>query len=306
MNTYPKTPGHARRRGFTLIELLVVISIIGTLTAILLPALGTARRAGRAAVSLSNSKQWGVGNLMSIQDDKGYFAWEGGDFASSSGGAIDADNVDEAMKDDAWWGNMVPPYVDKPKYRDMQPNVPGPGDPTSFFVDPSAVAQPGATVPYVGSGWKFFFCYVPNSNLNNGEDDDRKGVHEYKSRYRVRENQITKADATVLFMEIRTTQDELPENDPFRFRNGTQTVGPYYLARSMANWKRFAARHNGGGHLTFADGHAAYFSHDFITTDSNGVRSSAKGSFDSGPTYNKPEIIWNPFTPPAGKFLAFN
>lgn len=302
------TATQPRTRAFTLIELLVTISIIALLIAVLLPVLGAARGAGRAAVSLSNAKQWGTGNLMSIQDEKGYFAWEGGDFASSNGGAIDSANVDEAMTDSTWWGNMVPPYVGKPAYRDMQSNVPGPGDTSSFFVDPAAVMPKEVpNEPYSASGgWKFFFSYVPNSNLNNGTDDDRAGVTQYKGRFRIRETQIRESSATVLFMEIRTNQDELRTDDPFRFRNGSQTVGPYYLARSMANWKRFAGRHNNGGHLTFADGHAAHFSHDYVTTDSNGVRSSAKGSDSSGPTFNKPDIIWNPFKPPTGRFVAFN
>jgi prepilin-type N-terminal cleavage/methylation domain-containing protein len=57
--------------GFTLIELLVVIGVIAVLMAVLLPALGRARKQARAVACQGNLRQWGVALNLYAQDNEG-------------------------------------------------------------------------------------------------------------------------------------------------------------------------------------------------------------------------------------------
>jgi len=75
-----------RIRGFTLIELLVVIAIISLLISILLPALGEARKTGRATICSTNLRQFGTATAAYATDyrDKLWsFSWTPGNTPSA-------------------------------------------------------------------------------------------------------------------------------------------------------------------------------------------------------------------------------
>ena len=102
-----------RRSAFTLVELLVVVSVIALLVGILLPALGSARRAGRAAACLSNLRQTTLALLTYATAD--------------GGGLVPLVQSQPGEAGRAWWFGFEPkPYraVDRPIELDGSPLAP--------------------------------------------------------------------------------------------------------------------------------------------------------------------------------------
>lgn len=99
----PRIPIKPRRRGFTLVELLVVIAIIGILIALLLPAIQSAREAGRRAHCASNLKNIGLA-LLNYEDVNGRFPY----------GAKSSVGRDHAKGRAAWgWGTYILPFLEQ-------------------------------------------------------------------------------------------------------------------------------------------------------------------------------------------------
>lgn len=93
------------KSGFTLIELLVVISIIALLIAILLPALGAARRSASSAECLSRVRSMSIAITAFEVDNKGLIppAFNGNDGLALFGGGVG---------DDQHFSDFFEPYME--------------------------------------------------------------------------------------------------------------------------------------------------------------------------------------------------
>jgi prepilin-type N-terminal cleavage/methylation domain-containing protein/prepilin-type processing-associated H-X9-DG protein len=104
-------PSH---RGFTLVELLVVIAIIGTLVALLLPAVQGAREAARRSACNNNLRQL---SLASTQ-------YHDAQLAFPSGWIVNSENGTPIANSEGWgWGALLLAYIDQRNlHRDLAAN----------------------------------------------------------------------------------------------------------------------------------------------------------------------------------------
>ncbi|MBM3850442.1 MAG: type II secretion system protein [Verrucomicrobia bacterium] len=98
--TRPRRPAFA---GFTLVELMVVLSVIGILTALLLPAVAKARDVARTGTCLSRLRQWGLGTQV---------------YASDAGGWLPADGAPNGLSTRNAWYAELPPLLGTTPYHE--------------------------------------------------------------------------------------------------------------------------------------------------------------------------------------------
>jgi prepilin-type N-terminal cleavage/methylation domain-containing protein len=249
-----------KARGFTLIELLVVIAIIAILAAMLLPALARAKAKAQQAVCYGNMKQWGLANSMYVDDNNQVYPWPRFQVSST----IQQDNPawediltfrDLGEGNDVWF-NALPSYVAaKPLYiwaatPSLFATV------KSIFTCPTAVTQ-GIYEPdiaqshgYMVPGSRPLFQYAMNSKSLANEATDAI----------LKTPMIVHPSAFVVFSDVRNRSCE----QPF-YGSAANLID---LATPHCYTTRYSARHNYGGDITFADGHAAYFKYTYVVNTS--------------------------------------
>jgi prepilin-type N-terminal cleavage/methylation domain-containing protein/prepilin-type processing-associated H-X9-DG protein len=187
---------HARR-GFTLVELLVVIAIIGTLVALLLPAVQSARETARGNTCRNNMKQLQLAltNMDSqLKRLPGYV-----EEIFNPNGTKNANGFTTAYSRRASWIVRMFPYMEEQALWDSWSNTFGVNPPAPVIAAlncPSNVAEipDQPTLAYVGNaGWAFSdsgsngrngdkaehaangVFFDSNKNINVGPADGREG-----------------------------------------------------------------------------------------------------------------------------------
>ncbi len=261
------------RLAFTLIELLVVLAIVAILAALLLPALGKAKRKANSIVCLNHLKQLHLGWMMDADDNSDWLAPNSGtaeagkypELPSWVAGAMTingtalfrvffADNTNTANLVPGRFGS-IGPYINNHRvYRCPE--------------DKSSVEIGGTTYPRVRS-------YSMNSYV--GVNGRRSGA------YRIfrRASDFTNPGPSRTTVFVDEHEDSIYE--------GLFDVVMGGNNRGEAMWMDLpASHHSGAGAFSFADGHAE----TRRWRDARTLRPVLKQWVDPFTAPGSPDLIW--------------
>ena len=228
------TEHRTRRGGFTLIELLVVIAIIAILAAILFPVFAQARDKARAAACMSNMKQIGHAFVL-YRDD-----W---DDHPVPGWLPDTKDKWGHGPGRTWWNVLLKPYL-----KSLQ-----------VFVCPSVGEEPhfyGETEPYPDTS-DSVGRYHTGIGYNWYNQENKNDAGEWNL---LTDGDIKQQDRTIVFLE----------DDNQIVAGPNPWVPSGWLCWPFATWQKSChlkgnrgwafgtARHGGGLHFQFYDGHVKW------------------------------------------------
>lgn len=169
----------SRSAAFTLVELLVVITIIGMLVGLLLPAVQSAREAGRRAQCMNNQKNIALA-AMNFESAKGYFPGYlnglslgyGTPVLNPSTGIVET----PVLTDPVSWVVTLLPYLDRRDVHDQYKNLlaGGGGPAISEFASLSLSILQCPSDPPEGAGPNL--SYVVNRGINGQDRTPAFGV----------------------------------------------------------------------------------------------------------------------------------
>jgi len=237
-----------RNSGFTLVELLVVIAIIAILAAVLLPVLSKAKARTRTTLCLNNLKQLTIAFHSYVTD--------GGDKIMANHASVSAGSKDEP----AWVAGLMTYENDPFINRDFRTEA------TNWAL--FATGSESTRTPYfnVPRSYGSIGPYAKNPKVYKCPADESYSVFDGNKEPRVRSYNINPAmnspnfggiagNRMVLLSQVRDASrmlvflDEHEDTiDGAVFRETAR--GKFGIWNSLP-----AARHSGGGTLSYVDGH---------------------------------------------------
>jgi prepilin-type N-terminal cleavage/methylation domain-containing protein len=221
-----KPTGHKRLGGiaFTLIELLVVIGIIGILAAMLLPALSSAKEAGRRIACINNLHEIGYALKMNVDDNNGQLPIR-------------------SLPNSCWPQQLYDDYGGKVNLL----RCPSDGqNPSTWGTDPTN--HPGDAAPrsYIINGWDDYF-------VNEFGVTDWGTLESLMFTNTMNENVVIRPSDTIVFGEKATSE---PDYYMDILEPGSGGIGndfTHIVEQSRHSYGR-PGSNSGGSDYTFMDG----------------------------------------------------